>query len=201
MKKINFKIIKENKRGFTLLFAILVAVMVLAVGASIINISLKQVILSGSGRESQFAFYAANTGMECALFWDLNGTILDEDGQAEYVFPPPGSESFRSDTENFECARTNIVNGDPTNPFTQDGWRISTTNNDQKVTTVFRIEVSNNVPNVENIEYCAEVTVEKEYIDDAGSIQTTITSQGLNTCDPENNPRAVQRGLELQYRS
>lgn len=200
MKIFNFKEIKENKRGFTLLFAILVSVMVLAVGASIINISLKQVILSGSGRESQFAFYAANTGMECALYWDLNGTILDDDGQAEYVFPPPGSNSLRSDTDNFTCSGTNIVVGDQTNSFTRP-WEITTTNNNQKVTTVFYIEISNTVPEVDNTQYCAEVTVEKEYIDDAGSISTTITSQGLNTCDPENDPRAVQRGLELQYRS
>lgn len=200
MKKFNFKIIKENKRGFTLLFAILVAVMVLAVGASIINISLKQVILSGSGRESQFAFYAANTGMECALFWDLNGTILDNNGQARYVFPPPGAEDLlRTDTEYFTCGSTNIINGDPSNPYTEDRWQ--TSDNGQVSTKVFRIEVSHTVTGVDIIEYCAEVTVEKKYIDDAGSIQTTITSQGLNTCDPENDPRAVQRGLELQYRS
>jgi hypothetical protein len=200
MKIFKFKKIKENKRGFTLLFAILVSVMVLAVGASIINISLKQVILSGSGRESQFAFYAANTGMECALFWDLNGIILDNSGQARYVFPPPGaSDLLRSDTENFECSGTNIINGDPTNPYTENRWR--TTDNEQLSTTIFRIEVSNSLSNIDNIEYCAEVTVKKEYTDDAGSITTTITSQGLNTCDPENDPRAVQRGLELQYRS
>jgi Tfp pilus assembly protein PilX len=200
MKKINFKKIKENKRGFTLLFAILVAVMVLAVGTSIINISLKQVILSGSGRESQFAFYAANTGMECALFWDLNGTKLNAAGQAEYVFPPPGAEDLlRTDTEYFTCGNTNIINGNSSNSYTEDRWQ--TSDNGQVSTKVFKIEVSHTVPGVDIIEYCAQVTVEKKYIDDAGSIQTTITSQGLNTCDPENNPRAVQRGLELQYRS
>ncbi len=200
MKIFDFKKIKESKRGFTLLFAILVSVMVLAVGASIINITLKQVILSGSGRESQFAFYAANTGMECALFWDLNGTILDNNGQARYVFPPPGAEdSLRTDTEYFECSGTNIINGDPTNPYTKDRWK--TTDNGQVSTKVFRLEISHTVTGVDIIEYCAEVTVEKKYVDDAGSIQTTITSQGLNTCDPENDPRAVQRGLELQYRS
>ena len=70
------KVIKKEK-GFVLLFSVLVSVLVLAVGASIISISLKQVILSGTGRDSQFAFYAANTGAECALYWDLAG---DSDG-------------------------------------------------------------------------------------------------------------------------
>ena len=57
-------------RGFTLLIAVLVGSVLLALGYSIFNIALKDVILSSSGRESQFAFYAADSGVECALYWD-----------------------------------------------------------------------------------------------------------------------------------
>lgn len=195
---INFfknKKIENNKRGFTLLFAVLVSIMILAVGASIINIALKQVILSGSGRESQFAFYAANTGLECALYWDLNGTIVDDNGNAEYVFPPPGSNR-RDDVENINCSGTNLDSGEPhLQSYTLDGWNI--TDPDQ---TVFRIAISNDLSDFDSTLYCAEVTVAKE-VDASGSITTTITSQGLNTCEPDNNPRAVQRGLVLRYNS
>lgn len=196
---INFlknKKIKNDKRGFTLLFAVLVSIMILAVGASIINIALKQVILSGSGRESQFAFYAANTGLECALYWDLNGTVVDENGNAEYVFPPSGSNR-RNDVENINCSGTNLESGDSgySQSYTLDGWDV--TDPDQ---TVFRIAISNDLSNFDNTLYCAEVTVLKE-VDASGSITTTITSQGLNTCEPDNNPRAVQRGLVLRYNS
>jgi len=60
MKKTKFK--KNNKReGFVLLFAVLISSLVLAVGISMISIALKQVQLSGSGRDSQYAFYVANT--------------------------------------------------------------------------------------------------------------------------------------------
>lgn len=57
-------------RGFTLLFAVLVGSILLALGYAIFNIVSKDVLLSSSGRDSQFAFYAADSGIECALYWD-----------------------------------------------------------------------------------------------------------------------------------
>ena len=57
--------------GFVLSFAVLVAGILLSIGLAIFTITLKELILSGSGRESQFAFYAADTGGECALYWDI----------------------------------------------------------------------------------------------------------------------------------
>ncbi len=59
------------QRGFTLLLAALVASVVLALGASIFQIAQKQLVLSSLGRDSQFAFYAADTAVECALYWDF----------------------------------------------------------------------------------------------------------------------------------
>ena len=61
----------RNRRGFTLLLAALVASIVLSLGSSIFVIAQKQVTLSSVGRDSQFAFYAADTAAECALYWDL----------------------------------------------------------------------------------------------------------------------------------
>jgi Tfp pilus assembly protein PilX len=62
---------RAQERGFTLLLAILVSSLLLAIGLAISNIILKEILLSSSGRESQFAFYAADSGAECALFWDI----------------------------------------------------------------------------------------------------------------------------------
>ncbi len=200
MKNFLIKKINNDKKGFALLFSILVSVMVLAVGASIINIALKQIILSGAGRESQFAFYAANTGLECALYWDLNGTVVDDAGVASYVFPPPDTEGLRvNDTENLECSGTNIVSGDTTHGLTQTYTKSWIT--DQTNSTTFRIAVANEVNNADGILYCAEVTVEKTLVGVDNDISTKISSQGLNTCDPDDDKRAVQRGLVLEYRS
>lgn len=66
----NMKHITDN-RGFTLLLAALIASIALALGSSIYNIVQKQFVLSSLGRDSQFAFYAADMASECALYWDI----------------------------------------------------------------------------------------------------------------------------------
>src|SRR3989338_9684883 len=58
------------RKGFTLLIALLVIGIILAIGLSILNITLKEFILSGIARESAIALGAADAGMECALYWD-----------------------------------------------------------------------------------------------------------------------------------
>ena len=68
---INFSHIKQQAaRGFTLLVAVLIGGILLSLGFAIFNIVSKELVLSSSGRESQFALYAADSGVECALYWD-----------------------------------------------------------------------------------------------------------------------------------
>lgn len=62
---------QRGARGFTLLFASLVASLLLAVGLAIFDITLKEVILSSTARDSSYAIYTADTGIECALYWDF----------------------------------------------------------------------------------------------------------------------------------
>lgn len=60
----------HEPRGFTLLMAVLISSVLLSLGFAIFNIVSKELVLTSSGRESQFAFYAADSGIECALYWD-----------------------------------------------------------------------------------------------------------------------------------
>lgn len=60
----------RNAGGFTLLLSVLVVSLALALGLAIFSITIKGLLLSSVSRESQFAIYAADTGIECALFWD-----------------------------------------------------------------------------------------------------------------------------------
>lgn len=69
----------KQSRGFTILVAALTASLVLALGISVFTIAQKQLILSSLGRNSQYAFYAADTAAECALYWDIR----------EHAFGPP----------------------------------------------------------------------------------------------------------------
>lgn len=70
-----FKNIQKNK-GYTLLFAVMVSSLVLAVGISILNISKKEFLLSSSARESITAFYAADSALECAVYHDNKSDIF-----------------------------------------------------------------------------------------------------------------------------
>jgi len=73
------RLVSARKQGFALLVSVLVSSLVLAIGLSIITITLKQLQFSNIGRESEIAFYAADAGMECALYWDYstNGGHFD----------------------------------------------------------------------------------------------------------------------------
>jgi hypothetical protein len=68
--------IKKFERGFTLLLAVLVSSVLIALGSAIYDIVSKEIVLSSAGRESQFSFYAADTGIECALYHDLKSDLF-----------------------------------------------------------------------------------------------------------------------------
>lgn len=60
----------QTRRGFTLLISILLATVAVTLGVSLLDISYKQLILASTAKQSQFSFYAADTAMECALYFD-----------------------------------------------------------------------------------------------------------------------------------
>src|SRR3989344_1082311 len=61
-------------KGFTLFIAIIVAGTLLLIATGITGLAVKQSLISSTGRESQYAFYVADTGMECALYWDVQNS-------------------------------------------------------------------------------------------------------------------------------
>lgn len=63
----------QNRSGFTLLLAVVLSSLLLSIGVAIFNSTFKGFELSSIGRDSQFAFYAADSGLECALYWDIRG--------------------------------------------------------------------------------------------------------------------------------
>jgi Tfp pilus assembly protein PilX len=72
----------QQQAGFALLISMLVVGVVISVGLSILDLSIKQVRLSSDARESELAFHAANAGMECARYWRRDEAALVENGQA-----------------------------------------------------------------------------------------------------------------------
>jgi hypothetical protein len=59
----------DTHSGFALLLALIISSVVLAIGASILSISINQVNLSATARESEFAFQAAHAGIDCQWYW------------------------------------------------------------------------------------------------------------------------------------
>lgn len=78
---------KEN--GFALLFTVLVVSILLAISLSISNITLRELVLSSTTRDSHIAFYAADTAYECALYTDTKiGNVFAPTVGSANVLPP-----------------------------------------------------------------------------------------------------------------
>ena len=63
------KKIQKNK-AFVLLFAVVISSIILAIALGVANISLKEINFGTSARDANDAFFAADTGAECALYYD-----------------------------------------------------------------------------------------------------------------------------------
>ena len=186
---------REEQKGFTLLFAVLVSTLIVAIAATVASIAVRQTILSGTSRESQYAFYAANTVLECVFFWDVVGV----EGLEGKVFPGPNDTALAvNEMGTVNCSGGNLATGDGF----EDGEAFATGwNRSSPTVTTVKIEIFDVVGNDPELghRYCAEATISKSELPD-GSINTTIQAKGYNTCDLD-NPRAVERGLVQSYQS
>ena len=61
----------NNKQGFALLYTVVIVSLILTIAISISNTSYKQTVLSSLAKDSQIAFYQADAGAECALYYDI----------------------------------------------------------------------------------------------------------------------------------
>ena len=62
---------KKYTGGFAVLFSVLLASFLITLGISIFSISLKEIQITTSVRDSQVAYYAADSARECAIYWDV----------------------------------------------------------------------------------------------------------------------------------
>lgn len=169
-KILNLKSENNRKKGITLFIAIVVMSILLIISFAVINIAIKGTQFATMGRDSQFAFYAADAGLECALYWDskYNAFSTSSPGVLEIECNnqtiSTGSEISGTST----LAR--IGGGGSSNPASIFGFSI-----DEDL----------------NLDSCVVVTVTKNT---DGS--TYIKSRGYNTCDIYNN-RRIERGIEI----
>ena len=66
--------------GFVILFAVLVSTIVLAMALGIFSIAYKETILTATAKDSDYSFFAADTGAECALYADVKDDAFGATG-------------------------------------------------------------------------------------------------------------------------
>lgn len=82
----------NHQKGIALFVAVLITSVALLFSYAITNIAVKELTLTQAGRDSQIAFYASNTGIECALFWDLRNNSFDPSVPDDPTIDCVGSE-------------------------------------------------------------------------------------------------------------
>ncbi len=162
---------KPREQGVVILFAILAIGLMVGIGVALSTLTQQQLILSSIGKQSQVAFYAADTGAECARYWDLAHNAFntrDEDGNLVSV--------------PITCA--NISPSD----FSV---------NDDGITSGFTIDIvsPSGFPSNNRYNYCASVKVTKKTTG-----ETIIESRGYNLpCIANYSSRKVERAVRLTY--
>ncbi|HSE56697.1 MAG TPA: hypothetical protein VLB02_01280 [Candidatus Paceibacterota bacterium] len=78
MNKKNSKKKYPTQAGFAMLFTVLLISLVLSLALGISNITYKQTILSSLAKDSQIAFYQADAGAECGLYYDFTLNAFPE---------------------------------------------------------------------------------------------------------------------------
>jgi Tfp pilus assembly protein PilX len=64
----------QSQRGFTLFIALVITAVLLLISTGIVALAVRESFLTVASQDSQYAFYAADTGIECAIYWDVKNT-------------------------------------------------------------------------------------------------------------------------------
>jgi len=176
---------KSIQSGFTLLLASLIAALLLAVGLSMFTIAQKEIILSGLGRDSQYAFYAADTGAECALYWDFKDAFNPEKATHDVKCNGQRIGTYEPGVHPPSTSPEDVVVGGK-------GYQAGIAQTDfwfeQRVPTV-----GGGVS-----KHCVNVTVIKHQ---TGTPKTEINARGYSTgCDSDGKPKIRARTLERAVR-
>lgn len=167
----------NKNQGIVLLYAVLMVSIVLTVSLSLLNITLKQIILSATNRDSKIAYYAADSALQCAMYWDSFAEIA---GSAVYPFG-----SFDDDTGNFVAP----VGTQQIICFSQPPADISFDSSAQKSSLSINFGSQGQ----------AEVTVTKgNDLNGIESGRTLIEVNGYNIAD-QSSLRRLQRTLTARY--
>ncbi|HEU0085763.1 MAG TPA: hypothetical protein VFQ59_02285 [Candidatus Paceibacterota bacterium] len=76
--------LKKSQSGFVLLFTTLLVSVILAVTIGTANIAYKEILFGTSAKDTNDAFFAADSGAECVLYHDrVNGEVFPAGGEGK----------------------------------------------------------------------------------------------------------------------
>lgn len=181
----------NDEKGSILFIAVTIAALVLTIAVAIVRIVERELSLAFLTKESQIALYAADSGVECALFWDQD------------------REFFATSTDSVTGAIAPAIAmcGGQVVPNTH--FSLDATSADAATTTFEFVALYDEsavgfaslIADSENP--CVTVTVEKWYITPPAVgypvPQTRIRAEGFNTCDYGSDRRVVTRAVQVTY--
>lgn len=164
----------NRKSGFAVLFSIMLASFLITLGISIFSISLKETMITTSVRDSQIAYYAADSARECALYWDVK----------KGAFPACISDDCSETTEADE--ETDIIcNGFTTTvKLNRESGTLAYSTGGTPIQDFFKMSADESSPR-------SHIKITKTWIPNQG-VQTVIDTFGQNTGIVG---RRVERGI------
>lgn len=96
------KNLQKKNKGFVILFAVTLSAILLSIALGATNIALKEIRFGTSAKDTNEAFFAADTGAECALFNDKStGSAFPSNGSGGSVACASATPIFTGDTYRF----------------------------------------------------------------------------------------------------
>ena len=200
---------RKSQIGFILLFTLLISSILLATGLGISRLMVRQIGLASLGRESQVAFFAADSGLACAIYWNKHN---------KFDLPDPLDPLAALESRTIYCNGAAIENGKPSvikgaTGSACDALGAPPLNNiigeevDGDVKSCFTFSASSasslgDGPSAQIIDFkqpCVFIVVakKKKTADITLPSLTTITANGYNKCDLS-LPNVLQRTLEVE---
>lgn len=182
MKTKKEKISYKEEKGVALLFTVLLTSMLLLVALGISNIVFKELIFSSEARDSDRAFFAADTGIECALYLDKAGPDY---ATGIFIDPATAITTTPRTCQGRNYGPTSSFLTGPTGSYN---------------TFQFVVPVGNQ---------CVQVTVDKDYVA-SGLHYTRFQAIGYNVPAPTTGTvcisgtpsvRVVSRAIEVKYQN
>jgi len=176
-----------------LLITIIVVGVLLTIGVSMLDITVKQLQLSATARDSELAFMAASAGIECTHATRLNMGLAG--GNIDTT-----ADFYCFETNEAVTAVTESVVGDSDPEIYQFSDEIDWTIDGQEVCTQYDLYLIDAATENTDIDYTfiGQGVDSKECL--AGNICTIIFTRGYNNeCTDLDNLRTVQRELTIDF--